>query len=75
MDDQAVFQVDLGDRAQFRREVIDWAAYWRPGPQAVAYMQQVPLSVLCVVLSRPSGWGELSSVSRALSTSLKRATK
>eukprot|EP00969_Alexandrium_andersonii_P064178 2826846-Alexandrium_andersonii.AAC.1 len=29
MGDQAVFQVDLGDREQFKREVIDWAHYWR----------------------------------------------
>eukprot|EP00969_Alexandrium_andersonii_P087688 3868429-Alexandrium_andersonii.AAC.1 len=65
MDDQAVFQIDLGDREQFRREVFDWATYWRPGAQAIAYVQRVHLSVLRVVLSRPSGWGEVGSVSRA----------
>eukprot|EP00969_Alexandrium_andersonii_P345452 15269745-Alexandrium_andersonii.AAC.1 len=34
MDDQSVFRVDLGNVLQFRREVVDWARHWRPGPAA-----------------------------------------
>eukprot|EP00969_Alexandrium_andersonii_P005367 233186-Alexandrium_andersonii.AAC.1 len=75
MDDQAVFRVDLGNVLQVKREVVDWATHWRPDSVAVSATQRAPLEVLRVVLSWPSGWGEVASVSRALSTSLKRATK
>eukprot|EP00969_Alexandrium_andersonii_P077357 3411170-Alexandrium_andersonii.AAC.1 len=55
------------------QEIFEWAAYWRPDPQAVQAMPNAPARVLCVVLSRPSGWSEVTSISKAVSTSLERA--
>eukprot|EP00969_Alexandrium_andersonii_P197732 8735204-Alexandrium_andersonii.AAC.1 len=65
MSDRAIFDVDLGDRDTFRQQVIDWAAFWHPDPQAVVAMQRAPPVVLRVVLSRPSGWSEVTSISKA----------
>eukprot|EP00969_Alexandrium_andersonii_P364786 15464852-Alexandrium_andersonii.AAC.1 len=65
MDDEAIFDVDLGDRHVFTQQVIDWAAYWRPDPQAVEAMRCAPPKVLCVVLSRSPGWSEVTSISKA----------
>eukprot|EP00969_Alexandrium_andersonii_P235508 10397945-Alexandrium_andersonii.AAC.1 len=75
MTDRAVFQVDLGNIDQFKQEVIAWGRRWQPDQVAVDLMQSVPLEALCVVLGRPSGWGEVGAASRALATSPKRARK
>eukprot|EP00969_Alexandrium_andersonii_P033564 1466872-Alexandrium_andersonii.AAC.1 len=73
MSDRAVFDVDLGDRGAFMQQAIDWCAFWRPDQSAIVAMQRAPPTVLCVVLGRPSGWSEVQSISKAVSTSLKRA--
>eukprot|EP00969_Alexandrium_andersonii_P014280 622018-Alexandrium_andersonii.AAC.1 len=50
MGDQSVFRGDLGNVLQFKREVVDWARRWRPGPAAVSATQRAPLEVLCARL-------------------------
>eukprot|EP00969_Alexandrium_andersonii_P225974 9978893-Alexandrium_andersonii.AAC.1 len=55
MSDRAIFDVDFGDLDVFERQVIDWVRFWRPDEPAIQAMQRAPPTVLCVLLSRPSG--------------------
>eukprot|EP00969_Alexandrium_andersonii_P072005 3177589-Alexandrium_andersonii.AAC.1 len=72
MTDQAIFDVQLGDLKVFRQQVIDWVDFWRPDSAAIRAMQDAPPAVICVLLSRPSGWSDCVSVSKTVSTGLRR---
>eukprot|EP00969_Alexandrium_andersonii_P323252 14282637-Alexandrium_andersonii.AAC.1 len=72
MTDRAIFDIELGDLDWFRNEVIRWVGFWSPDDSATRAMQSCPDAVLAVVLSRPSGWAGCQSISRTLTTALRR---
>eukprot|EP00969_Alexandrium_andersonii_P227967 10067257-Alexandrium_andersonii.AAC.1 len=39
---------------------------------AVRSLQDAPAPVICVLLSRPSGWADCMSISKTVSTGLRR---
>eukprot|EP00969_Alexandrium_andersonii_P285595 12626467-Alexandrium_andersonii.AAC.1 len=72
MTDHAIFDVEITDIGQFRAEVADWCRYWGPDEPACRVLSQCPAEVIAVVLSRPSGWAGCTSISRTLTTAVKR---
>eukprot|EP00969_Alexandrium_andersonii_P176535 7805685-Alexandrium_andersonii.AAC.1 len=58
LSDREIVNVQIGDVGLFQDDVVAWARYWQPGDPVIRLLQSMPLEVICIVLGRPSGWGE-----------------